>query len=257
MQSKKIIFIAGADHSGSTLTGAILGADEILYRYFHVGEVYAFFCENKKQFGKVMAARRKAGGRIWDKIDHTVGYENAYREIFDKTNAKVIIDSSKTPENFEICKKACAENQYSIHVVLTFRPFAKIWSSDSKRDKEEKQIIRNINRYFNFKKMVIEQGFEYSIINIENLIMNPSGVTRALCNAVGIPYFKGKENYWNYPGCHLYGSQTQRRHFNKPETAGFNAKKIMNPPNILIPYLENRRIRVMEEFLKANTLITV
>jgi hypothetical protein len=250
----KIIFIAGADHSGSTLAGAILGADKKPYRHFHIGEAHAFFCKGNKRFGNPKAARKMTGGEIWDEIDPMVGYENAYEEIFNKTKAEMIIDSSKTPRNLSIFKTACVEKQYSIHVVVTFRPFAKIWNSDLKRNKNEKKIIQNINRYFRYKKMVMDQGLEYSIINMENLILDPPGITSALCSATGVPYFKGKENYWQFPGCHLYGSHTQRRHFSKPQTAGFDARKVLKMPSISASFLQEKSVRSIEEFLMSNSL---
>ncbi|MFW6046298.1 MAG: hypothetical protein ACOCP4_00645 [Candidatus Woesearchaeota archaeon] len=53
----KIIFIMGADHSGSTMVGCILGANKNPLKYFHTGELYAFFDPNKKIFGKTRGVK--------------------------------------------------------------------------------------------------------------------------------------------------------------------------------------------------------
>lgn len=252
--SKKIIFVAGADHSGSTLIGAILGATRTQGEYFHGGEVHAFFKKENSRYGQAKAASKSPGGDIWGHIDHTVGYENAYQEIFEKTNSKIIIDSSKTPMNLKVCLDSCNANAYHIHVVITFRPFAKIWCSDLNRNKKEQKIVQNIMRYQRLKKMVIDQGLPYSILNMESLILNPKELTKALCRETAIPYFEGKEDYWNFPSCHLYGSKTQRKHLKEPKTAGYNIQKVLTPAQTTPSFLVQKNIRAIEAFMQNNAL---
>lgn len=251
---KKIIFIAGADHSGSTLVGAILGASRTQFEYFHVGEVHAFFRKDNVRYGQAKAANKSPGGEIWGQIDHTVGYENAYSEIFKKTKSEIIIDSSKTPRNLRVCIASCVENTFPMHVVIIFRPLAKIWHSDLNRSRAEEKIIQNIKRYTRLKKMVIDQGIPHSILNMESLILDPAGITKVLCRETGVPYFDGKENYWNFPSCHLYGSRTQRRHLKKPQTAGYDIQKVLTPARTTVPFLEQKNMRYIETFMTEQAL---
>jgi hypothetical protein len=263
---RRIIYIAGANHSGSTLAGCILGAHPAPFTYFHVGEIHAYFRRTRraylifrrtiKSFGDPKAARKANGGEIWDAIDPEVGYQNAYREIFEKSGAEIIIDSSKKPHHFRTAARACKKNRWPLHVVITFRPFAKIWQSDLNRENLKLSIIKNIHNYVELKEKIIDSHYPWTILNVEQLILNPPDMTRALCDAVGVPYFEGKERYWNYPGCHLYGSLTQRRHMKNPKNAGYDASKVATQAHVEHPFLKEKRIQKVEQFL-ANHAVSL
>ena len=219
-----------------------------------MGEIHAFFDVNKKNYGNSKLARNSFYGKIWDEINHEVGYQNAYKEIFEKTEADIIIDSSKTYYNLNRLSHACSRYNYSLHVIISFRPFAKIFQSDLKRDKSEKNIINNIYQYFNIKNKIVDQQFSCTIVNAEDIILDPRNMTKKLCEKVEIPYFEGKENYWNYPSCHLYGGRTQRLHFKNPGTAGYNKEKVLAKPDISHPFLEREDVLELEKFFLENSL---
>jgi hypothetical protein len=183
-----------------------------------------------------------------------VGYKNAYQEIFKKTKAESIVDSSKDSKHFKKIIKSCDTNNYSPLVIVSFRPFAKIFESDIKRGKDEKLIIENISRYKNIKKQIIDLNYQYTIVNIEKLILNPKLITEKLCSSIGIKYFEGKENYWNFPSCHLYGSKTQRQHLKNPINATYDKGKVACKPSISHPFLERDDVRSVEDFFIQNAL---
>jgi hypothetical protein len=252
---KKIVFITGASHSGSTLVGCILGAcEKAPFTYFHIGEAHAFFDKKHKNYGNPRAAGKTETGYIWGDINCQVGYDQAHREIFDKAGSHVIIDSSKAMKNFEVIQAASDKNNWALFTVITYRPFVKIWYSDVKRHIKEARRKKNINTYRSIKKQIIDSGFDYAIINIEQLILSPRKMTLLLCGAAGIPYFDGKENYWDRPSCHLYGSPTQRRHLNKPDQAGYDVDKVVANPDISHPFLEREDIRQLDHFYMENSL---
>jgi hypothetical protein len=253
--TKKIIFITGASHSGSTLVGCILGAQESTpFTYFHIGEVHAFFDKKHKNFGNPRAAGKTGLGRIWSEIDYHLGYDQAHMQIFNKAGSRVIIDSSKSMKRFEMVRAVSEKNNWSLFTVIAYRPFAKIWESDARRQVREARIKKNINTYRSVKKQIIEAGFDYAIVDIEQLILSPGQITRSLCHAAGIPYFEGKENYWHFPSCHLYGSATQRRHLNRPEQAGYDISKVRIAPEIRHPFLEREDVRELDRFFSDHAL---
>ena len=216
--NKKVIFVAGADHSGSTLIGCILGAHPNPFRFFHVGEIHAFFRQKHKNFGNPRSASKMMYGEFWNTIDPKVGYEQAYQEIFFKSKTNTIIDSSKSFIHLNNVISYCEREQLPLHIIVTYRPFDKIWKSDIKRKHQPSKVATNLSGYIKItEKLSILKKYPYTIINVEQLIMNPRKMTQVLCHAVGIPYFAGKEKYWNYPSIHLYGSTTQRKHLNNPK----------------------------------------
>ncbi len=262
--NRSVIFIAGANHSGSTLAGCILGAHPTPFQYFHVGEIHAFFRRTRrhylffrrtmKSFGNPKAARNVEGGDIWDIINPNVGYQNAYREIFEKSGAEVIIDSSKKPHHLQTAVNACKRHRWPLHVVITFRPFAKIWESDFKRSNMKLSIIKNIGNYIFIRKIIDNSDCSCTIINIDHLILNPSVMTKDLCKSINMPYFEGKEQYWNYPGCHLYGSRTQRTHMKNPEIAGYDVSKVQRQAYVNHPFLREKKVLKVEQYLLTHAL---
>jgi hypothetical protein len=233
---KQIIFILGANHSGSTLIGCILGAYHNPLKFFHIGEAYSYFKTGDPDVKKY--------GEIWTNIDHKVGYENAYKEIFTKSKAKVIIDSSK--RNVDILNGL---EEYSFHIVISFRPFIKIAKSQMKRDKKNQQIIKNLSIYANIKNL----KYPFTIVNVEKLILNPKDITKKLCKEVRIPYFEGKENYWKYPTFHLYGAKMQRHHFRNPNVAEYDVRKVKQ----ICPdfsFLQKNDLIELENFLIENSI---
>jgi hypothetical protein len=252
--TKRVIYIAGADHSGSTLIGCLLGSNTSPFEYFHVGEIHAYFSKKHRLYGDLRHAQNKLCGQIWYNINPEVGYENAYEEIFRRTQSNVIIDSSKTHRNFDIIKSACLKKNYSLEIIVSFRPLAKIFKSDLNRNKKEENIKRNISSYLNIRNKIIDQKYQCTIVNVEQIILNPGDMTKRLCEKVDIPYFEGKENYWNYPSCHLYGSRTQRQHLKNPKLAKYDKDKVMSIPEINHPFLEREDICEVEKFLLKNAL---
>jgi len=141
-----------------------------------------------------------------------------------------------------------------MHIIISFRPFAKILQSDLRGNKSQKYILTNLSRYFDIKNKFVDKHCPYTIVNIEDLILDPRKMTIKLCQEVNIPYFEGKENYWNYPSCHLYGSKTQRLHLNNPSTAGYDKEKVLAKPDISHPFLEREDVLELEKFFLENSL---
>jgi hypothetical protein len=229
----RVVFIAGANHSGTTLTGCILGAGQDPHRHFHVGEVYAYFTPHHRRYGSFIdwykRSEQSPEGRLppdpspgetkalrryvpedsaWRTIDHRVGPERAYREIAARSGAETIIDSSKNLEWLAMQAKVCQHNGWPLDVVLCIRDFAAIARSDERRVKEPKLSAANLEYYTRFVER--HDGPTVCILDVDRLIARPDGVTAALCARVGIPYFEGKERYWEYRHDYRYGARTQR-----------------------------------------------
>src|SRR5579864_8918990 len=95
-----VVFIAGANWSGSTMTGAVLGANATSpFEYFHIGEAHVLFRPDAEKFGDPGFAKQVTD--FWQQLDYGVGPENAYTEIERASHSTVLIDSSKTIAWFE------------------------------------------------------------------------------------------------------------------------------------------------------------
>lgn len=246
---KKIVFIGGANHSGSTMIGAVLGAWSTPFKYFHAGEISSFFNNNSPKYGQAKAALNAPYGSFWKSVNYTVGYRNAYSELFSLLpEMEVLIDSSKTSSNL-ICQldSSCVDIQ-SVICLVTFRQFNKIWESDEKREVPPSRRVKNLQHYQKLLSAIDDYGLPYYVLDIDKFLLNPRSYTEKICSLLGIPYFDGKEKYWLYPDAHLYGAITQRKHFRNPERAGFlvRSKSVSKDSRSFYPW-ENDRVLVETE----------
>ena len=221
----KIIYIAGSNHSGSTLVGCILGANPNPFRYFHAGEMHAYFNQENERFGNPGAAKKMIYGDIWNKINPNVGLENAYSEIFAKTGAEGIIDSSKYLKFFNQSVYNKKDN-WDVYVIIPYKSFNLLIDSYKKRKFSRYQINNNLLYYKQLLNFISSINFKVASVDIVSLIENPKDVTKKLCKFTNIPYFDKKELYWNYYSCHLYGAGIQRSHCLKPWEAKYDISKI-------------------------------
>jgi hypothetical protein len=254
---KRVIFIGGSSFSGSTLLGCILGSNpQSPFNTFHLGEVHAFFNPQHPKYGKPFGALQ-TGGIIWKDIDCSVGPENAYYEIFKKSKSNIIIDSSKNINWLKIQHDCCKHHDWSFQLLVSYRTFAGIWDSGKRRNLEYKRNLSNIMYYPRLLSEIQRMGINFSVINISFLINSPAEITQKICTSVNLPYFNGKENYWNFNHYHLYGSSTQRKQMKDPKNASFYKSSYKKNIFQQLP-LNSNQIRLLEEakFSLENKMIT-
>ena len=235
--SRKVIFICGADHSGSTLIGcALASAPGDGREVFHVGECHAFFDTAHPKFAKV-----PPNSTIWPNIDPNVPASGVYAEIFRKSDARIVIDSSKKLKWALAQAKACRREGIEFSVLVTIRPFVELVYSLTKRDVEITQAIKRI-RYYQACLRFIDRGKPSSVyaIDTKTFCEAPAIQLEALCQRVGIPYFAGKEMYWNFDHQHLFGASVQRRQIH----AKAGAYEVRQIPDGYVTRQLQRRMRV-------------
>jgi hypothetical protein len=206
--SRRIIFICGADHSGSTLIGCALASEPgVSHDVFHVGECHAFFDKAHPKFAKV-----PANSSVWPNVDANVSTGDVYAEIFRNSGARIVVDSSKKLEWALAQARACKRSGIDFSVLVTIRPFAELIYSLTKRDVELGQAIKRIKYYRAFLRF-IDRANPSAIYGVDtkNFCEDPAVHLEALCRIMDIPYFPGKEMYWNFRHQHLFGASVQRR----------------------------------------------
>jgi hypothetical protein len=203
---ERVIFIAGASWSGSTMIGCVLGASDS-NDILHIGEAHAFFTITRPKYGNPAKARERTA--IWDHINYRAGPENAYSEIVAVTGASVIVDSSKDLRWLKTQLDVCKRTGVPITILVTFREFdAFLWSGE-RRYQDPELGLKKIYYYDRFLRHSLVS--DWRAINTRRFALTPIENTKRLCDAVNIPYFSGKERYWEFPLLHLYGSSSQRK----------------------------------------------
>jgi hypothetical protein len=218
VSKRLVIYVCGVAHSGSTLVGCVLGANALgPYVYFHVGECHAFFDRTHRNFGTPRAASRRriyhVGGNFWERVDPAVGPEGAYAEIFEKSGAEVLIDSSKQLDWGAVQADVCRRLGFEFVAIVTMRSFVHLVHSAMKRGASKESAIDALRYYIRLTEF-LRQARPRKVVGVDTQIFctSPAKYLMRLCRIVEIPFFEGKELYWIYPHMHLYGSRIQRQH---------------------------------------------
>lgn len=209
-QIERVIFIAGADHSGSTMLGCALGADEDPFRHLHVGELYALFNPGNRRVR--VPYRPWFWRRLKRQIDPVLGARSAYQEIVALTGAQAIVDSSKNLAWLKDQSALLEERGIPLDIVIAMRPNAALIHSALRRDQPEAQAVRSVLYYRRLVDTLRDHPFRKAVtVDCDAFCRDPSAQLRSLCAAIDVPYFPGKELYWNYKHYHLFGASIQRQ----------------------------------------------
>lgn len=197
MQS--IILVCGASRSGSTMLDLIIGNATDA---FSCGEVYAWFRPFRKHHFKISCSCGVDPCGVWEKIKKVRENEfhiSAMREL----GVNHIIDSSK-----DICwvidaQKWGGHNHLEVRNLLIWKDPVdhaySYWKRGYKVDYWKKSFI---GYYLKF----INSSIPFISINYTELINNPSQLTEKICKMIDIPYFSGKERFWEKNHHCLFGS---------------------------------------------------
>jgi hypothetical protein len=254
---ERVVFIAGANWSGSTLTGAVLGANSgSPFEHFHIGEAHALFRPESLKFGDLSFAKKFTD--FWSEVDVNVGPQGAYDAIAKHSKARILIDSSKAIVWLGVQRRVCEELGVPLLPLVTFRGFAGILQSAIRRKKGSKAGFKNLHYYQRlFASGLL--GDNWISVDTEALVLEPAKMTQLLCRATGIPYFEGKEKYWNYPLLHLSGGATQRRHSKNPAEASYDTDQVKGEElkQRLADRLEKSGLRKVENLLRERSVLSL
>lgn len=231
-KNKKVIFIGGTSHSGSTMLDMMLGNDE---HGFSVGELYALFYPYRPHHFKPQCGCGNPRCKIWQeikKIDKHTVYEYLFKmfpEVF------FIVDSSKDPwwikEQLEVLK---SKNIHTYILLIWKRPEAFAYSM-LKRGKKNW-----LKFWINYHKLFFTLFPNFIPVSYESLVQNPSKELKRICNLIGIEYFKGKEFFWQKTHHVLFGSLSVKKY----KTIYYDLNYTQCLPQSILNEIKNNRILI-------------
>lgn len=233
--NKKILFILGTAHCGSTLLSLILDSSD---QCFTVGELsnlptiykreqsltenHSFWHSHFSEIEKKQLALGCSNVRLSPMIPLKI--EKLVREIFNdpifrpysliqaKTSADVIVDSTKTiywiSSMLSLKELKQEYDVYLLHLVRDGRAVLNSYLRKRKRMTVEEfshlwlQRVKNNEQFFhNFT-----QGQKMRLA-YEELATNPQETTQKVCDFLGIEFKADMINYWSYEHHILSGNQ--------------------------------------------------
>ncbi len=187
--NKKICFICGVGHSGSTLLGLILGSHSDC---FYCGEAAKsrFLHNPNKPIKKRVCKICGFDCPVWGDLNLTDSLD-LYEQVSSKTEKPIAIDSTKNLEWLEEQLTAIAPTTAQSFLIFLQRDGRAVLNSRARKypDKDINELIESWRTQIQLTKELF-QNFDRKKIKIryEELATQPETVTRNLCDFLEIDY---------------------------------------------------------------------
>lgn len=199
---KKVIFVGGTAYSGSTFFHMILANDP---KGFACGEIRWLFHPHQPHHVNRACGCGDPSCNLWREVLRN-GEENLYKTIFAlHPEVEFIVDSSKHP--FWIRKQSEQLQRQGIqpkHILIWKTPLEFAYSA------KKKNLLKNWDTgWLNYHRLYFSMISPWRSVRYAALTQDPT-VLANVCEQLDIPYFAGKEQYWNKVH-HVYGGNRSAR----------------------------------------------
>jgi len=209
---KKVIFIGGTSYSGSTFFDMILANDP---RGFSCGEVHALFNPYRPHHINPLCGCADNRCQVWSRALKN-GKKNLYSTIFKLfPEVRFIVDSSKNVFWIKSQTKHLLRNGIECRNVLIWKSPLELACSFRKRNQigwEKEWLV--------YHRLYFKAVESWKAIRYRDFTMNKE-VLKNVCAYLAIPYFPGKENYWEKKHHTLFGNASAKIHLYKKDSVGY------------------------------------
>ncbi len=208
---KKVIFVGSTSYSGSTFFDMTLANDPA---GFSCGEVYAFFNPFRPHHINPQCGCGDEECRIWQIVKEN-GEDQIYQTIFKlKPEVNFIVDSSKDPYWIQQQTQTLTKQGIQTKNILIWKTPHELAQSFKKRgiyDEWERTWVVYHRLYYSLVG-------KWRSVKYEEYVNNPNTLEE-ICRYLDIPYFEGKEKYWEKRHHLLFGNSSARIHLDKQPIA--------------------------------------
>ncbi len=202
---KKVIFVASTSYSGSTFLDMTLGNDPA---GFSIGEVNALFEPTKPHHYTPVCGCHQQTCTLWEQM-RRLPVTRLYTAVFEKFPAvNFIVDSSKDPLWINKRIKELTGQGIDYRIALIWKSPLEIAHSFDKRGD-----YHNWQRsWVNYHRLLYTlQPANWTTINYSDYTSDPASLEQ-FCQSLDIPYFPGKERFWEKTHHLLFGNHSARKH---------------------------------------------
>ena len=207
-QMNKVIFVASASYSGSTLLDMTLGNDPA---GFSLGEVSAVYWPTKKHHLRRECSCGIYNCEVWkslEKVPETL----LYKSLFDtRPSLNFIVDSSKSPLWIKRRVRDLKQQGIDYRIAVIWKTPLEIAQSFDKRGKFDRWARSWVNYY---RLLHTLQPDNWTMIQYSEYASQPKAL-KEICENLGINWFIGKEAYWEKTQHVLFGNHSARKHLNR------------------------------------------
>jgi hypothetical protein len=207
--TKKVIFVGGTSYSGSTFFHLTLANDPA---GFGAGEIRHLFRPTKERFvrGTWTCGCGDPACTLWERIKQR-GEANLYDSIFElNPEVEFIVDASKNVVWVDEQSERLAQRGYEVHHVVIWKTLLEYAHSLQKRNRlQDGAELASWPRYHRTYYSFIEG---WRAVKYANYTHDQAATLQAVCDRLGIPYFEGKERFWEKRHHVLGGNLSSRIH---------------------------------------------
>lgn len=201
---KKVIFIGGSAFSGSTLLDMTLANSP---NGFSCGEVNALFYPFRKHHFDYVCGCGDKQCQIWKQVKIR-GPDNLYNSIFELfPEVDFIVDSSKDPLWIKKRIDDLSGSDIAVYNILIWKTPQEFFASRSKRC-----MIKGWQRtWVNYYRLYFTLIDQWNAVRYKDFVQSQEAL-KNLCGQLRIPYFDGKEKYWETVHHTLFGNTSTKIH---------------------------------------------
>lgn len=171
---------------------------------FSCGEVHAIFRPTRPHHLHINCGCMRPDCDLWPQI-HANGEKNLYQSIFDlRPETNFIVDSSKMLTWQYDQYRYLRSKPYDIYNILLWKTPEEYAYSCWKR----KKLFRWKLHYYNYYRDFSNIFENWVSVSYTDLVTRPNLTIHKVCEAIGIPYFEGKQNYWENTRHTLFGNDS-------------------------------------------------
>jgi hypothetical protein len=236
MKKKKLINVCGTARSGSTMVDLMLGNDQ---RAFSLGEMHAWFRPFRSHHFRIICSCEQ-NNCPWRKLKE-IKENEFYKKCFEILNVDILVDSSKNlpwviDNNIQAGKDGIA-----VYNILLYKDPVSLFYSFWKRGLSVESARRN--EFIKYYERFFMSNLPYISLNYNKLIADPSTTLNELCQILGIPYYAGKENFWEKQHHHLFGSMGTRKQVGRPNSEIRKSEEYPAEFKRIIPKIEAENVK--------------
>ena len=173
---------------------------------FACGEIYAWFRPWRLNHFRTRCACGDLACPVWKRLSATTE-ETFHRDVMAILEVDFVVDSSKRINWVVDSNRWALEAGIAVHNVIIWKEPHDLAYSYWRRGRYEDW--RPV--FLRYYREVLDAGLPILPVCYSDLVRSPASELRRICEAIGIPYWPGCEEFWAGEHHHLFGSGGVRK----------------------------------------------
>jgi len=218
--NKKVIFVGGTIYSGSTFFHLTLANDP---RGFAIGEAKNWFqpTDVKHRRSNLVCQCGDPDCDLWYRVERN-GMNHLYETIFDlHPGVEFIVDSSKYLTWIDSQTSRLAGQGIEVKHILIWKTLIEYAYSLQKRSALDADNGKALAYWADYHQAFYSFFNDFGAVNYKNYTEEHQTTLREACNFLEIPYFEGKEQFWDKRHHSLGGNLAARIHLYSKDSSNY------------------------------------